>query len=297
MKTNNMSSNRELNYSLAGKIQEIPLSHTTNILSVDLEDWHEIPCRDEALFLLELFKKKNAKATFFVHSPVAEKDPDLIREIDAQGHEVASHGWSHRPLTTVTADKFRDEMKKSITLLTSIVGKPILGFRAPIFSIVEKTFWALDVLMEVGIKYDSSIFPIRGARYGVPEFPRGSVRIQRGNNSIIEVPLSTVRGLGKNWPVSGGGHFRLLPYPLISLAVKAVNRDGFPFVVYCHPYEFHKERLRYSNKILSSNWLKTRKREMKTNMFRKSMGRKLSKLLDEFRFNCFKEVLHNEIRG
>jgi len=86
------------------------LDTTANILSVDLEDWYDIPCRDEALFLLELFKKKNAKATFFVHSPVAEKDPDLIKEIDAQGHEVASHGWFHRPLTTVTADKFREEI-------------------------------------------------------------------------------------------------------------------------------------------------------------------------------------------
>ena len=190
-------------------------------------------------------------------------------------------------------DKFRDEMIKSITLLTSIVGKPILGFRAPIFSIVEKTYWALDVLMEVGIKYDSSIFPISGIRYGVPDFPRGAVQIKRGNSSIIEVPLSTVRGFGKNWPVSGGGYFRLLPYPLISLAAKVVNRDGFPFVVYCHPYEFHKERLRYSNKIFSSNWLKTRKREMKTNLFRKTIRNKLSKLLDEFPFCSFREALTN----
>jgi polysaccharide deacetylase family protein (PEP-CTERM system associated) len=263
-----------------------------NILSVDIEGWYEISCRDIAIFLLELFKKKNTRATFFVHGPVAQKYPDLIREINAQGHEIASHSWSPRSLTTITMEQFREEMKKSINLLTLIVGKPLLGFRAPFFSIEGKTFWVLDILAELGIKYDSSIFPIRGLRYGLPDFPRGAVRIQRGNNSIIEVPLSTVRIFDNKWPVSGGGYFRLLPCRLIFFAVKVINQDGLSSVVYCHSYELNNERLRYSNKILSLKWLKTRKKE-KINMFRKTMRKKLSKLLDEYRFYSFRQVLPN----
>ena len=280
---------------LEEQLHKVPLSHTTNILSVDLESWQDTSCRDEALFLLELFEKKNTKATFFVHSGVAEREPDLLRQIDAEGHEIASHGCRHQPLFEMTPEEFRADTKKSLILLTGVIDKPILGYRAPIFSIVEKSYWALDVLAELGIKYDSSVFPIAGARYGVPQFPRGAVRLQCGDNSIIEVPLSTVRWLGKNWPVSGGGYFRLLPYPIITRAIQSVNRDGFPFVVYCHPYEFCQETLRCWRDASALGWWRTRKKEVKTNMFRKSMRSKLSRLLDKFHFHSFREALSDEI--
>jgi polysaccharide deacetylase family protein (PEP-CTERM system associated) len=279
------------------QLQEIPLSGATNLLSVDLENWQGTSCRDEALYLLELFRKRNTKATFFVHSGVAEEDSDLLRQIDVEGHEIASHGCRHRSLFDMTVEEFRADVEKSITLLSEVVDKPVLGYRAPIFSIAEENYWALDILVELGIKYDSSIFPIAGARYGVPDFPRGPVQIQRSGGSIIEVPLSTVRWLGRNWPVSGGGYFRLLPYSFISRAVEVVNQDGFPFVVYCHPYEFCQETLRCTRDASSLGWWKTRKKEIKTNMFRKSMRSKLSRLLERFRFCSFAEALDNEIRA
>jgi len=274
----------------------IELNHAANILSVDLEPWPGSLCCEEVLYLLELFKEKNATATFFVLGSVAQAEPDLLKRIDAEGHEIASHGWQHLQLFKMAPEQFRDDMLRSINLLNKIVGKPVLGFRAPHFSILEKNYWALDVLAEVGIKYDSSIFPIKGPRYGVPDFPRGPVRIDCPAGPIIEVPLSTVRLLGANRPVSGGGYFRLMPYSIIERAVRKVNSDGLRFVVYCHPYEFRQEKLRCSEGFESLNWLMSKKMEIKFNMFIKSMSRKLSNLLDAYTFQSFREVLFDELR-
>ena len=256
-------------------LQEISLGPDINILSVDIERWQGLSCRAEVLYLLDLFKSKNAKATFFVLSLLAEQDPNLVKQIARQGHEIASHGSNHQLLFSMTPREFRDDLKKSIDLLKKIVDKPILGYRAPHFSITEKSCWAFDIMIELGIKYDSSIFPFAGRRYGVPDFSRSAIRIQRGGNSIIEVPLSTIRRWGKNWPVSGGGYFRLLPYG--------------------HPYEFGQKRLRCVRDAASLGWWKTKKIEIQFNMFRKSMRGKLTKLLDEFHFCSFREALSNEI--
>ncbi len=276
--------------------QEITLSPNTNILSVDLELWQGTSCRAEAQYLLELFRNKKVKATFFVLNAVTKKEPDVVKQIASEGHEIASHGCNHMQLFKMTPEEFRDDLKRSIEQLAEIVDKPIIGYRAPHFSILEKSYWALDILIEQGIKYDSSIFPIAGRRYGVPNFPRGAIRIQRGCNSIIEVPLSTIRRLGKNWPVSGGGYFRLLPFHMIRRAVKEINLEGLSFVAYCHPYEFSQRRLRCIRDAAILGYWKTKKKEIKTNMFRKSMRGKLSKLLDEFRFCSFQEALSNEIK-
>jgi polysaccharide deacetylase family protein (PEP-CTERM system associated) len=260
-----------------------------------VEDWPGTRCRPEVVYLLELFKKHNAKATFFVLGPAAEKDPELIKEIDRQGHEVASHGGTHEQLFNKTPGQFYDEMSKNLEMLRNITGKTVLGFRAPHFSIFEGTYWAFDVLVRLGIKYDSSIFPIKGPRYGVPDFPRGAVRVYRNNDSIVEVPLSTLQGFGRNWPVSGGGYFRLLPYCMIRRAVKTVNGEGLPFIVYCHPYEFSPDHLRCHPALWRVGYFKAQKTEVKFNLFRNSMRRKISGLLDEFNFCPFKEALRNEI--
>ena len=278
------------------QLQPISLTNATNVLSVDLEPWPGSSCRDELLYLLELFRNKNVRATFFVLGSVAQTEPDLLKRIDAEGHEIASHGWQHVQLFKITPEQFRVDMDKSISLLYQIVGKPVLGFRAPHFSIMEESFWALDVLVELGIRYDSSIFPIRGPRYGMPDFPPGPVRINCEGGSIIEVPLSTVRMFGKNWPVAGGGYFRLLPYPIINCAVKTVNSNGLPFVVYCHPYEFRAERLRCSQGFESLNWFQSKKTQLKFNIFRTTMRGKLSRLLDMYPFKSFREVLSDELR-
>jgi len=266
-----------------------------HLLSVDLEPWAGRFRPDDALFLLDLFRRNGATATFFVLASVAREHPGLIRRIDAEGHEVASHGWTHRPLYDVTPDAFRKETAEAVALLADVLGKPVLGFRAPLFSVMPGTLWALDVLLDLGIQYDSSVFPFRGRRYGFPGFPRQAVRVSRGDRSIVEVPLSTVRRGGMTLPASGGGYFRLLPYALIRRALRAVNAEGRPLVVYCHPYEFGRRPLRCPRGYEGLGFWQRRLLETKANLFRSTMRPKLERLLDQFRFCSFQEALRDEI--
>jgi polysaccharide deacetylase family protein (PEP-CTERM system associated) len=276
------------------KTESLQLRFIPNMLSVDLENWHENSCEPEVDYLLNLFSTFRAKATFFVLQTVAETEPGLIKKIDNEGHEIACHGGTHEQIFKKNRQTFFEEIKQSIGILSAITGKKILGYRAPHFSIFEGTYWALDVLSELGIKYDSSIFPFAGPRYGVPDFPRYPVHVHLERGSIIEVPLSTVHHFHRNWPVSGGGYFRLLPYALIRRAVREINREGIPFVVYCHPYEFSVYRLSCFHDIKELGWLRAQMNEIRYNLLRKSMRRKLSHLIDEFTFCSFKEALGNE---
>jgi polysaccharide deacetylase family protein (PEP-CTERM system associated) len=280
---------------LPGTLQAVPFREGANILSVDVEMWHDTSCVEETGYLLDLFRGKRARATFFVLGSVACREPDLVRRISAEGHEVGSHGWNHDPVFTKSPAQFRDEMKRSFEILSSLAGTPIAGYRAPHFSIRRETYWALDVLADVGFKYDSSIFPFAGPRYGIPGFPRWPVRITRNEASILEVPLSTIRAWGTNLPVAGGGYFRLLPYPLIRGAVQAVNADGLPFVVYCHPYEYRRDRLVWPP---GPGWM-GRARAAATgarfNVLRETMRGKLERLLDGFRFTTVEDALGDEL--
>jgi len=277
------------------KLELLRLESMPNMLSVDVEDWRETNCVSEVHYLLELFNKTCTKATFFVLRSVAEREPELIRRIDREGHEVASHGGTHEQLFNKTPQMFLEELRQAIDILSDVTGKKVLGYRAPHFSIFKGTYWALDILRELGIKYDSSIFPFAGRRYGTPGFPRHPVRICLEKGAIIEIPLSTVHLFRRNWPVSGGGYFRLLPYALIHRAVREVNGNGIPFVVYCHPYEFSAYRLSCRSRIKELGWLNAKVREIKFNLFRSSMRLKLSRLLEQFRFSSFREALRNEI--
>jgi len=277
------------------KLESLKVEPAPNMLSVDTEDWPDTSCVSDVHYLLELFSKAHAKATFFVLRSVAQREPELIKIIDREGHEVASHGGTHEQLYKKTPGAFLEEMRQATNILSDITGKAVLGYRAPHFSIFKGTYWALDVLAESGIKYDSSIFPFSGSRYGVPDFPRCPVRIHLNHGAIIEVPLSTVRHFSRNWPVSGGGYFRLLPYIFIRRAVHVVNENGIPFVVYCHPYEFFPGRLSGQSWIKEFGPIKAKLKEIKFNLFRKSMRGKLSRLLEEFKFCSFKESLKDEI--
>jgi polysaccharide deacetylase family protein (PEP-CTERM system associated) len=286
-------------------LKPIAATPEVNMLSVDVECWHHLvygkltgkrtPCSalsDGAIHeLLSLLKNKGAKATFFVHGPFAEDFPDTIRRIESEGHEIATHGYSHAKVNSLTREEFRKEVRLSVELLSELVEKPPIGFRAAEFSIVEESYWALDILAQEGIKYDSSVFPIAGRRYGISDFPRGPVRAFGKNGSIVEVPLSTVRRFERNWPVAGGGYLRLMPYGVIKKAVQAVNSDGFPFVLYCHPYEFLPERLSLRKMFSDHGKLGALKFELPHNLLRKTMRGKLEKLLDDFKFSSIKEVL------
>lgn len=276
-------------------VSPVTLRRCANVFSVDVEHWYHISCVPGTRYLLDVCDVFGVKATFFVVGKVAEAHSDLVREISARGHEVASHGWSHTPVHRLTPREFREEVQRTQDLLQALTGQRVYGFRAPVFSITRTTLWALDVLMECGVRYDSSIFPIRGRRYGISDFPRGPVRYMHNGGTLIEVPLSTVRVCGVNLPVSGGGYFRLLPGVVIRHVVRVINREGLPFVSYCHPYEFERRTLRHLLPFSPFTWWGSRRDEVLTNLFRQGMRAKLARLLRSFHFTTFRELLRDEI--
>lgn len=209
------------------------------------EDWETIPsrlgpCVDR---ILQLLADHRASATFFVLGWVARHQQAVIRRIVQAGQEVASHGMDHRMLTRVTPEEFRQDLLDSRRLLEDISGKPVLGYRAPTFSIMHRTAWALDVLAEAGYRYDSSVFPVRHDRYGVPEAPRWAHQAQGpAGREILEIPPLTLRMVGANWPVGGGGYLRLLPVQVVGRALRAVQRQGRPGMLYLHPWEIDADQ-------------------------------------------------------
>jgi polysaccharide deacetylase family protein (PEP-CTERM system associated) len=286
-------------------IEAMSIPAHENIVSVDVECWDQIICRnltnelieparsclESTQFLLGLFKERGIRATFFVLGYVAEAFPDLIRQIDAEGHEVAAHGYTHTSLRNLTRAEFEEELDRTVSLLTGIVRKRIHGFRAPEFSITRNTLWALDTLVDYGFTYDSSIMPLASSRYGIDGFPFGLARVHLGERSIVEVPPSTVHLLGRRLPIAGGRYLRFLPYQLIRGAVRQVNKEVGPYVLYLHPYELSTERLTCSafpGTVPSAQAWKT---EFLWNLRRESIRGKLLKLLDEFRFSPVIEVL------
>jgi polysaccharide deacetylase family protein (PEP-CTERM system associated) len=226
-----------------------------NALTVDVEDyfhpnamdgvtepsrWDAMPHRVEANThrLLDLLDQHRVRATFFVLGWVAERCPQLIREIACRGHEIGCHGFAHRLVYRLGPDGFRADVSRARRLLQDLAGQPVAGFRAASYSIVTETMWALDVLIDLGFTYDSSVFPIRHDLYGIPEFSRVPVRLRRPGGEIVEIPASTVRLFGRNWPIAGGGYLRILPYALTRCALRRLNRrEGMPGMVYVHPWE------------------------------------------------------------
>jgi polysaccharide deacetylase family protein (PEP-CTERM system associated) len=215
-----------------------------NLLSVDVEDWQQstldnsLPISKRALtntlHLLDLLLEYGVQGTFFVQSMVAEKYPQLVHRIVSDGHELASHGHSHIPLFRLTPVEFEQDLRHSLKILNGLSAQSIQGYRAPDFSIRRDTMWALEILRDQGFKYSSSIFPIRGHRYGIHDIPLRQFETITG---LIEVPLSTVSLAGRNWPVAGGGYFRLFPYWLTKRAIRRMNADERQAIVYLHPYE------------------------------------------------------------
>ena len=205
------------------------------------EQWDALPHRVEANThrLLDLLSQCGVHATFFVLGWVAERWPRLVVEIARRGHEVACHGFAHRLVYKLGPAGFRADVARGKRVLEDCLGAPISGFRAASWSIVASTPWALDILIEEGFTYDSSIFPIRHDIYGIPGFSRFPVTIRGKAGTITEIPPSTVRLLGRNWPVAGGGYFRLFPYWITHWSIGRINaHDGRPAMVYVHPWEF-----------------------------------------------------------
>lgn len=191
-------------------------------------------------WILNQLDAHNQKATFFILGQIARLDPKLVRDIHRAGHEVASHGWDHRRVLEMTPESFREDVRKSKDALEQVTGEAVAGYRAPTFSIVRRTNWALDVLAELGMLYDSSVYPVRHDRYGVPHAPRSPFLARGRERQILELPPATLRLGGVNAPIGGGGYFRLLPLFLMEWALAQVRRDVRPSVamLYFHPWEF-----------------------------------------------------------
>ena len=226
-----------------------------NAMSVDVEDYFQVSAFDEVVprsswdrhesrvcantdRLLALFADTGVRSTFFVLGWVAERFPHLIRRIAEGGHEVASHGFGHRLVYELTPAEFREDVRRSKSVLEAVVGAPVCGYRAPSYSVVKRSLWALDVLIEEGFTYDASIFPIHHDRYGIPDAPRHAHVMTTRAGSIVEAPGSTVRIGRMNLPIAGGGYFRILPYALTKWGIGRLNAvERRPAIFYMHPWE------------------------------------------------------------
>jgi polysaccharide deacetylase family protein (PEP-CTERM system associated) len=230
--------------------------------------------------LIELLHRHRARATFFVLGWVAGRQGALVRAIAAAGHEVASHGWDHRRVTHQTPAAFRASVRRTKCLLEDQVGEPVLGFRAPSYSIVRGCEWALDVLVEEGYAYDSSLFPVARPRYGYTGGSRDPHLLRRPAGPLVEIPPATLRRCGVNLPAAGGAYFRILPYALARAALRDCAQRGTPGTFYVHPWEVDPDQPR-----LPVSWT-TRARHY--GGLGRTLGR-LERLFGDFRFTSIRD--------
>ncbi len=261
-----------------------PSTQINNFLSIDVEDyfqvhalsnvvdfekWDDYECRVEknTFYILDHLDAasntqnrtgKLSKATFFILGWIAERYPNLIKEIHSRGHEIASHGYGHRVIYNQTPKEFQKDVRQSKKILEDLTGSEVLGYRAPTYSKNKKTLWALNILAEEGYKYDSSVFPVRHDNYGIPSAPRfpfvwdlsrenhpeiksfseyNATSGSNENSMIVEFPISTVKVINHKFPCSGGGYFRIFPYYFTRMCLNHINKGGQPFIFYLHPWE------------------------------------------------------------
>ncbi len=244
---------------------------------VDRDRWELLESRAAAgvAQLLDLLAGHDARATFFVLGWVAQRQPGIVRAIASAGHEVASHGWDHRRVMRQSQEEFRESVRRTKQLLEDLTGTPVVGFRAPSFSIVPGCEWALDILIQEGYRYDSSLFPVWRPGYGYRDGQRDPHWIERPGGRLAEVPPATLRVCGINLPAAGGAYFRLLPYALARAAVRDCERRGVPATFYTHPWEIDPDQPR-----LDVSWLTS----MRHYGGLRRMLDRLERLLSEFRF-------------
>ena len=233
--------------------------------------------------ILAMLAEHGSTATFFVLGWVARQEPQVVRRIAEAGHEIASHGMDHRMIHTLSRGELRDDLTRSKRTLEDLAGARVIGYRAPTFSLNHATAWAIDALAESGFEYDSSVFPIHHDRYGVPDAPaRPHVAAGPSGSRILEIPPLTIRRLGVNWPVGGGGYFRLLPQWMTARAIGAAARCGNPAMIYLHPWELDPGQPVLDMPVLA-RW------RHRVNLSR-TEG-KLRRLLERFRFSSVAECI------
>ena len=278
---------------------DIIKNEVTNILTIDVEDWYmdtEISMWDSyedrivksTQKILEILDESNTNATFFVVGYVAEHFPELIKDIIDRGHEIGTHGYSHTSIKKQTASEFGNDLIKSIKVLEHITKEKISGHRACEFSIDEKTAWAVDILKKNGLKYDSSVFPVKTHLYGVLDAPlypyhitSSNIKVNNPEENFFELPLSVYKLpiVRKNIPVAGGFYLRLFPYWFIKHAIKKINKMGQPAIFYIHPWEFDLEQPRI-NSLKQGHYYRLSTTE-----------KKFKRLLGDFAFTSVREYL------
>ena len=274
------------------------MSGITNALSIDLEDWFcvynlsqvirqedwdrcELRVVESTRRILDLFARHDARATFFVLGWIADRVPHLIREVAEGGHEIADHGYSHTLITHMTESEFESDLLESLEALRRCgIREEVIGFRAPSFTIVKRTWWALRILEKHGFRYDSSVFPIGfHPDYGIGDAPMEPYSV---TERLREFPMSCVEFMGRRLPCSGGGYFRLMPYAYTRWAIQSLNRRGRPVVFYLHPWEVDPGQPRMRLPLI--------KRIRHYYGLEQTEG-KLGRLLSDFRFGALRDVL------
>jgi polysaccharide deacetylase family protein (PEP-CTERM system associated) len=252
---------------------------------IRFSDWDSYDSRVErnTRKILDLLNERNVRGTFFVLGWVAERFPALIRELHDMGHEIASHGYNHRLIYDLSPEEFREDLRRSRGILEDLTGAAVLGYRAASYSIVRRSIWAIDILIEEGFKYDSSVFPVYHDRYGIPGAKRRPHVITRPGGEIIEFPPATLK-FGKSvFPVAGGGYLRLFPISLTRHAIRRLNtREKQIAVVYLHPWEIDPDQPRMQGPLLS---------RFRHYINLDSTLPKLSSLLSDFSFDSMRTIL------
>lgn len=273
-----------------------------NVLSVDVEEYfhptevqpclagvdlNTLPSRVEyqTMQILDMLERRGVRATFFVVGSVAERQPHLIRTIDARGHEIGCHSYAHRIVYDLTPSEFRRDTERCIAAIGNACGRIVRCYRAPSYSITRQSLWALDILAELGFTHDSSIYPIAHDRYGIPGFSRSAHVIQTSSGPIYEVPIATVRlPGGRTAPVGGGAYLRLLPYRYTAAGIRKMNvEEGLPACVYFHPWEIDLAQPRLATGIIA---------RLRTYTGISTMLQKLERLVTEFPFSTLTSVHH-----
>lgn len=268
-----------------------------NAMTVDVEDYFHVSAFEKQISpsdwasckptvdyntrrLLDIYAEHNTKATFFTLGWVAQAFPQLIKDIHAQGHEIASHGSNHRRATTMSREELKTDIKDSVDLMEDLTGEKILGYRAPSFSIDKSNEWAFELLAELGFKYSSSTYPIAHDLYGTPDWPRFAYKRPEG---ILEIPIPTVKKGDKNQGIGGGGYFRLYPYWLSKKRInKFLAEENAPYSFYFHPWEIDPNQPKVKNAPLLSKF------RHYVNL--SSMEGKLISLLNDYNWSTMKEA-------
>jgi polysaccharide deacetylase family protein (PEP-CTERM system associated) len=254
---------------------------------IDVSNWDSFSCRAEknTNILLDLFDRKGIKATFFVLGWVAERYPNIVREIVSRGHELASHGYSHQLIYSQKPEVFKEETYRSKQILEEQGQVAVTGYRAASYSITAKSLWALDILAELGFEWDSSIFPIRHDNYGMPNSPESPYKIKTSSGKLLtEFPLTTAKVAGLSIPAAGGGYFRQYPYFLSKFLFRKASLNGArPQIFYLHPWEIDPEQ----PKVEGASWF-SRFRHY-TNL--KRCLPRLECMIDDFSFSSMGESL------